>query len=355
MRADRPRLDSFALTLRGPRVVFGEGVALTELARETDALGASRVLVLGSEREQRERADVLAGLGTRLVGRFTNVRRHVPRLVADAATELALNSAADCLLSIGGGSAVGTAKAVALSTGLPIVAIPTTYAGSEVTPIYGITDEATKRTGRSEVVLPKTVLLDPTLTWSLPGDLTRYSAVNALAHCVSGMFATDRSPITDALAAEGATRLARGLRSLADDGKSTAARADLTLGAYFAGTVLAHAGTSAHHAICHIVGGAFDLPHAQTHAAILPAAAAFLQERDPTAGARLATALKSATLANGLSELLARVGASARLRDIGLDATDLPHAVKLLVGDEAHHGVAGLRRDRAEQLLRQAW
>ena len=235
------------------------------------------------------------------------------------------------------------------------MAVPTTYAGSDFTPIYGITDDSVKRTGRSDRVLPRTVILDPTLAWDLPLDITRVSAVNALAHCVSGVFAAGRSPVTDPLAVEGARLIAHGLRGVTTPTGGAAARADLAQGAYLAGTVLAHAGGSAHHTICHILGGAFDLAHAETHASVLPASSAFLQELDPRAARRLAIALESTDLAAAIAELLAQVGVTVRLRDIGLSETDLPKAADLLTGGKPSTGVSGMNLERASALLVAAW
>jgi maleylacetate reductase len=348
-------LDRFTVTLRGPRVVYGEGVAETELAAELDKLAANRILVLGSARELRARADMLKRITDRIVGVFPDVRRHVPVATARAAISDARAGQADCLLSIGGGSAVGTAKAVALETGLPILSVPTTYAGSDFTPIYGITDESGKHTGRSDRVLPRTVLLDPTLTWDLPLDITRVSAVNALAHCVSGAFAAGRNPVSDLLAVDGVRLIARGLRGVCAPSGGTAARSDLARGAHLAGTVLAHAGGSAHHAICHLLGGAFDLPHAETHTSVLPASSAFLQEHKPRAAERLASALDSNDLATGIAELLAETGASVRLRTIGLSASDVPWATDLLSGGGPVPGVPGMDFKQASALLAAVW
>lgn len=342
--------ERFAVTLRGPRVVYGAGAARTELEDELTALAVRHVLVVASEREYGARRDLLAPLGDWVVGHFADVRRHVPRTVADAATALYYEAGADCLLSIGGGSATGTAKAVALSTCAPIVALPTTYAGSELTSVYGLTDERGKHTGSSDRVLPRTVLLDPELSADLPLAIARPSAVNALAHCVSGTFSARRSPVTDTLALEGVRLLTAGLRALAADPGDGAARATLTRGGYLAGTVLAHAGGSAHHTICHVLGGRFDLPHAETHTAVLPASCRFLQERDPRPAQRLAAALGAADLATGIGELLHETGAAVRLRDAGLAAADLPRAAGLLA-----EGVDGLDADRAAQLLAEAW
>ena len=352
--ADRG-LDRFTLTLHGPRVVYGEGVAESELAAELNLLEASRVLVFGSRRELEARTELVKKVGDCVVGEFSDVRRHVPLASAKAATIRARDLKVDCLLSIGGGSAVGTAKAVALETGLRILAVPTTYAGSDYTPVYGITDDSVKRTGRSERVLPRTVVLDPTLARNLPLDVARASAVNALAHCVSGVFATGHSPVTDVLAASGARLVARGLRGVGTSVGGESARADLARGAYLAGTVLAHAGGSAHHTICHILGGAFDLPHAETHTSVLTASLAFLQELDPAAAHRMALALGSADLAAGVAELLAGVGATVRLRDIGLLQTDLQRAANLLCGNGPNTGVPNMDHARASALLVAAW
>lgn len=355
MNSDDARMQRFTVSLRGPRTVYGQGVAASELSTELNLLGASRVVLFASERERKAREAVIEPILGRTVGHVSNVRRHVPVAVAREATDLARRLEADCLVSLGGGSTVGTAKAVALETGLPIIALPTTYAGSDFTPVYGLSDGGAKRTGRSDLVLPRTVLLDPTLTWTLPLDLTKYSAINALAHCVSGVFADGRSPITDLLAAEGARLLARGLRDVADSAEDRAAQACLTQGSYLAGTVLAHAGTSAHHTICHILGGAFDLPHAETHAAVLPAATAFLQEQQPGSAEPLMLALGGPDLAATLAGLFAEVGAAPRLRDLGLAHVDVQRATELLTDRGLHGDIPGLSEARASQLLAEAW
>ncbi|MCG7207432.1 iron-containing alcohol dehydrogenase [Streptomyces arenae] len=355
MNAAENPVGRYTLTLSGPRVVFGAGVAEKGLVEELDRLQARRVLLVASPRERKARDSMLERIADRVVGHVAEVWRHVPRANAQSATALAQELDADCLLSIGGGSAVGTAKAVALETGLPILALPTTYAGSELTPIYGITDRGIKRTGRSDRVLPRTVLLDPVLSSDLPQDITRFSAVNALAHCASAVFASGHGPVTDLLAAGGVRLLASGLRRINTDPADSGARADLAQGAHLAGTVLAHAGTSAHHTVCHILGGAFDLPHAETHAAILPPALAFLQEGAPERAAVLGQALGATDAAAAMKALLAEVGATVRLRDIGLPEVRLVQAEQLLSGDGTASGVPGMDRAHAARLLEEAW
>jgi alcohol dehydrogenase class IV len=345
----------YTLTLRGPRVIYGAGVAQADLAAELGRLGARRVLLVASPRERQARGGLLQPVTSRIIGHVADVRRHVPTDSARAATALARQAGADCLLSIGGGSATGTAKVVALETGLPIVALPTTYAGSEMTPVYGITDDGVKRTGRSDRVLPRTVLIDPALTATLPVPIARFSAVNALAHCAGGMFAAGRSPVTDLLAAGGVRLIACGLQRIGADPADAVARADLAQGAHLAGTVLAHAGASVHHTICHILGGAFNLPHAETHAAVLPPALAFLQESCPQRAAVLGKALGAADPATAVGTLLAEAGAAVRLRDIGLAEADLEQAASLLSGSGVSPGVPGMDAARASGLLREAW
>ncbi|MFE7445133.1 iron-containing alcohol dehydrogenase [Streptomyces chartreusis] len=350
MNAVEPLQPAYTLTLRGPRVVYGTGVVHTELAAELNRLEAHRVLLVASPREQRARSGPLGQIADRIAGHVTDVRRHVPVDAVTSAITAARETGADCLLSIGGGSAVGTAKAVALETGLPIVALPTTYAGSELTPIYGLTDGGVKRTGRSERVLPRTVLLDPGLTADLPMDITRFSAVNALAHCLGGVFATDRSPVTDLLATRGARLLSDGLRLIRTRAAEPTAREYLTQGAHLAGTVLAHAGASLHHTLCHIIGGAFNLPHAQTHAAILPPALALLTEHHPDRAALLDDMPGGQDPASATKALLVEADAAVRLRDIGLAESDLPNATALL-----SNALTGMDGERAAQLLREAW
>jgi maleylacetate reductase len=344
------RHHGYTLELRGPRVVHGVGVARAQLGAELDLLGVRRVLLVASSRERNVRIDLLEPVRDRIVGHVDGVRRHVPVASARDAGRRAREWEADCLLSIGGGSAVGTAKAVALETGLPIIALPTTYAGSEMTPIHGTTSDGVKRTGRSDRVLPRTVLLDPALSADLPLDLTRFSAVNALAHCAGGVFAAGRGPVTDLLAAGGVALLIAGLGRVVIEPTDLVARGDLTRGAHLAGTVLAHAGTSMHHTVCHILGGAFDLPHADTHAAVLPPALRFLQEPHPRCAAVLADVLGAADVAGAVRDRLADVGATVRLREIGLPASGLARATRLLVD-----GVPAMTQAHAARLLEEAW
>jgi alcohol dehydrogenase class IV len=317
------------------RIVFGPGVSRKRLAAEVDRLGADRVLLVATEQE-RPLAEELAGpLGDRVVGVFTGVRPHVPVRAAEAARETARRLHADCLLSIGGGSTTGTAKAVALETKLPIVAVPTTYAGSEVTPVWGMTEAQRKTTGNSLDVLPKVVVYDPELTFSLPPFITGPSAMNAMAHCVEAFYASGANPITSLAAEEGIRALARGVPVAVKSPDDLEGRSETLYGAYLAGAAFAVAGSGLHHKICHVLGGAYDLPHADMHTVVLPHAVAFNEQAIPEIMERIACALGEGLSAKGAStglyDLAEEIGAPTALKDIGMREENLDEAVGLIL------------------------
>ncbi|MDQ1506606.1 MAG: maleylacetate reductase, partial [Actinomycetota bacterium] len=228
------------------RVVFGVG-SLASVGEETERLGASRVLLIAGGHEKASADVVAAALGPRLAGRFEDVQPHVPLAVAETARAVARELRADALVSIGGGSATGLAKAVALDTGLPIVAVPTTYAGSEMTTVYGITSDTKKQTGRDPRVLPITVLYDPALTVTLSPGLSAASGMNALAHCVEATYAEGANPLRSAIAGEGIRALAAGLPLVVQAPDDLDARGEVLLGAWLAGIVIASGGIGIHH------------------------------------------------------------------------------------------------------------
>jgi alcohol dehydrogenase class IV len=335
------------------RVTFGPGSARTELLGEIDVLGARRVLVVAAEAELDLARDLTRPFADRVTAWFTAVRPHVPVEVAAAARREA--TGADLLLCVGGGSTTGTAKAVALTTGLPIVAVPTTYAGSEVTPVWGLTEGSRKTTGTDARVLPRTVVYDPDLTATLPVGLSVASGLNAVAHCVEAFWAPRRNPVSSAVAEDGIRHLAAGLPAVAADPTDASARADLLLGAYLAGSAFAVAGSGMHHKICHVLGGAFDLPHAQTHAIVLPHVLAYNAPCAPAAAARIAGALGRPDAVRGLHDLGRRLGVPSGLRELGMREADVDAVfgdVLALVPDDNPRAVdrAGLR-----VLLHAAW
>jgi alcohol dehydrogenase class IV len=344
---------SFVYNGQPGRVVFGAG-SLAHLGREIDALGARKALVLSTP-EQRASADRVAQmLGPRAAGVFAGAVMHVPIETAREAREVARKLGADCAVAIGGGSTTGLGKAIALDSGLPILAIPTTYAGSEMTPIYGITEGGLKKTGKDARVLPRTVIYDPELTLSLPADLSVTSGINAIAHAAEGLYAVDANPIMDLMAQEGIAALGRALPVIAQKPGHVEARGDALYGAWLCGTVLGNVGMALHHKLCHTLGGSFNLPHAQTHTIVLPHALAYNAAAAPRAMERIANALGGRSAAQAVFDLANDNGAPVALRDIGMKAADLDRACEIAMQNQ-YPNPRPLERNAIRQLLQDAF
>ncbi|WP_031469034.1 maleylacetate reductase [Sciscionella sediminilitoris] len=308
------------------RVVFGPG-RLTDLAAEAARLDLHRLLVLSTP-DQRDLAERAADLlGPLAAGVFSGARMHVPADTAAAARDHARRIGADGCVAVGGGSTIGLGKAIALDAGLPVIAVPTTYSGSEMTPIWGITEAGRKRTGRDRAVLPRTVLYDPDLTTGLPAPLSGTSGINAIAHAVEALYAPDTSPIIELFAEEGIRCLAAALPIIAVDPTDRDARSQALRGSWLCGACLGATTMSLHHKLCHVLGGTFELPHAPTHAVMLPHVAAFNLPATPTAHAALCRALDTADPAHALADLGIAVGAPCSLAELGLRDTDLPEVI----------------------------
>jgi maleylacetate reductase len=349
-------MTEFAFTSHAQRVVFGAG-ALNRLEAEVDLLGARRALILATP-EQRQDADrVAAILGVRVAGVFDGAVMHVPVEVAREARELARRLDADCAVAIGGGSTTGLGKAIALESDFPILAIPTTYAGSEMTPIYGITEAGLKKTGRDYRVMPKTVIYDPELTYSLPVSLSVSSAINAIAHAAEGLYALDANPITDLMAVEGLAAIGRALPLLThsdDPSKVHRARADALYGAWLCGSVLGAVAMSLHHKLCHTLGGSFNLPHAETHTIILPHALAYNATSASAAMERIARALDGISAPQAVYDLAKTSGARLALKDVGMKATDLDKACAIAMQNQ-YPNPRPLDKTAIRQLLQDAY
>ncbi|SCK39001.1 Alcohol dehydrogenase, class IV [Variovorax sp. HW608] len=346
----------FVYTSHPQRVVFGAG-SLRHLAREIDALGAKRALVLSTP-EQRGQAERVADmLGAHAAGVFDRAVMHVPIETAREAREVARRLGADCAVAIGGGSTTGLGKAIALDSGLPILAIPTTYAGSEMTPIYGLTEAGLKKTGKDPRVLPRTVIYDPELSRSLPVGLSVTSGINAIAHAAEGLYAQDSNPVMDLMAEEGIAAIARALPLIRRQPDDIEARADALYGAWLCGTVLGSVGMALHHKLCHTLGGSFNLPHAEVHTVVLPHAIAFNAEAAPRAMARIAKALGAAAAPAGLQALARDNGAPIALKDIGMKAEDLDRAADIAVGNPYWNPrpFGAAERDAIRALLQRAF
>ncbi|MCL6732163.1 maleylacetate reductase [Streptomyces neyagawaensis] len=308
------------------RVVFGPG-SLRQLPQEADRLGLRRLLVL-STRGQRSLAEHAATvLGDACAGLFTEARMHVPVTVAEAARAAAREAGADGCLAIGGGSTIGLGKAIALTSGLPVISVPTTYAGSEMTAVWGLTENGRKRTGRDRAALPRSVVYDPELTVGLPVDVSVTSGFNAIAHAVEALYAPDASPIVSLMAEEGVRSLAASLPLIAADPGDTAARTDALRGAWLCGACLGATTMSLHHKLCHILGGTFDLPHAATHTVLLPYVAAFNLPAAPAADRALRRALATDDVPKHLAHAFAGLGVPRSLAELGLGERDIDEII----------------------------
>jgi alcohol dehydrogenase class IV len=323
-------MNSFIYTANPSRVVFGRGV-LQHLGREIAALGAKRALVLCTPEQTDVAERVVELLGERAAGLFPRAVMHVPMETAREARAQARRLGADCAVAVGGGSTTGLGKAIALDSGLPILAIPTTYAGSEMTPIYGLTEAGIKKTGRDARVLPRTVIYDPELSVTLPLAMTVTSGLNAIAHAAEGLYAHDGNPIIGLMAEEGIRALSAALPELARDARDLGARGDALYGAWLCGTVLGAVTMGLHHKLCHTLGGSFNLPHAEVHTVILPHALAYNAAHAPEAMARIARALGTADAAQGVFDLATSHGAPTSLRAIGMPNAGLDRAADLAV------------------------
>ena len=345
---------SFTYQALPMRVVFGAG-ALAKLPDEVQALGLTRVLVLCSPEQEDTGRTVAAALGDRAAGVLPEARMHVPIEVATRARDLARELGADGCVAVGGGSAVGLGKAIALEHGLPVIAVPTTYAGSEMTPVWGLTEGGQKRTGRDIRVLPKSVLYDPEMTLTLPAQMSATSGMNAIAHAVEGLYAPDASPIISLMAEEGTRALVSALPQVVADGRDLGARGEAQYGAWLCGAVLAATTMSLHHKLCHTLGGTLDLPHAQTHTVVLPHALAYNQPAVPGAVAALSRALGGVPdPARELWELAGRLGAPRSLAELGMQEADIPRIAELAVANP-YANPRPVTNDGIMSLLRAAW
>jgi maleylacetate reductase len=344
---------AFVYSAQPSRVVFGAG-ALDRLGEEIVRLGATRALVLATPEQRASAEDIAQRLGSRAAGVFAQAVMHVPIETAEAARAAAKTLRADCCVAIGGGSTIGLGKAIALTSELPIVAIPTTFAGSEMTPIYGITAQGQKKTGRDARVLPRIVIYDPVLTLSLPAKIAGPSGMNAIAHCVEALYAQDANPIASLMAEEGIRTIAANLPTVVRDASDLEARGEALYGAWLAGTCLGQVGMALHHKLCHTLGGTFNLPHAETHTVVLPHAVAYNLEAAPEAMRRIARALGTGDPAGALFDLAAKIGAPLALKELGMKADSLDLAARLAT-ENPYYNPRSIELPAIRTLLQNAW
>ena len=335
------------------RVCFGSGEAAANLRQEIAGLRAGKVMLIASKSGMGTADEIAAGLPVAL--RHDEVVMHVPVEVAGRARAAAAANGIDALVSVGGGSATGLAKAVAMTTGLPVIAVPTTYAGSEATPVWGLTEGARKTTGTDLRVLPKVIVYDAALTTSLPVGLSVASGLNALAHCVDAMWGPAADPIDAALAAEGIRSLAAGLPQVVAEPAGLGGRERTLYAAYLSAAAFASAGSGLHHKICHVLGGKYNLPHAQTHATVLPYVLAFNGPAAPDAERRIAAAFGSATALGGLQALKRQLGAPRALRDYGFSEDSVADAAEAILPSVPPSNPRPVTAADLRALLRAAW
>ena len=344
---------SFIYQASPTRVVFEPG-GVARLETEAARLDLDRVLVLSTP-EQTHHADRAASaLGARLAATFAGAAMHTPVEVTSEALAVARKIQADGLVAIGGGSAIGLAKALALRTDLPQIVVPTTYAGSEATPILGQTAQGRKTTLRSPKVLPRTIVYDIDLTLGMPAHLSVVSGMNAMAHAVEALYARDGNPVTAMLAEQGIAALARALPVIAADTRNVGARSDALFGAWACGNCLGTVGMALHHKLCHTLGGSFDLPHAETHTVILPHVAAFNALSAPQALRRVARALGVDKAGAGLFDLAQSLGAPTSLKQLGMPQDGLDKAADLALANP-YWNPRPLERSAIRALLDDAW
>ena len=335
------------------RVLFGSGDAVPNVAREVQRLGSTAVMVIASSTEQAITERLSAEIPVAL--RYSDIVMHVPVEVADRARVAAADHGIDLLLCVGGGSTTGLAKAIALTTGLPIIAVPTTYAGSEATNVWGLTDGGTKTTGIDARVLPRAIVYDAALTVSLPVPMSVASGLNALAHCVDSMWAPRTDPIDQAIATEGIRALRRGLPAVVAEPTGLDGREQTLYGAYLSAVAFASAGSGLHHKICHVLGGKYNLPHAQTHAIVLPHVLALNAPAAPEAERRMAEAFDADRAIDGLQALRTRLDAPRALRDWGFRREDIPEAAIAILPAVPANNPTPVTTDTLQRLLLAAW
>jgi maleylacetate reductase len=309
------------------RVVFGAGAA-SKLAAEVAALGVKRALLISTPGRAKMMREVAKGL--EVAGVFDQAVMHTPVALVEAARRQAAEVKADCCVVVGGGSTIGFGKAIALTAGLPIIAVPTTYSGSEMTTIWGVSESGAKKTGRDPKVLPKVVIYDPELTLDLPPAISAASGINAMAHCAEALYAHDGNPIVSIMAEEGIRALAVSLPIVVKNPKDLEARTSALYGAWLAGSTIATTSVALHHKLCHVLGG-LGLPHAETHSIVLPHALRYNAAAAPEAMRKIRRALGGTDVPTAVWELEQRLGLPMKLADVGMKEADIEKAARIAV------------------------
>jgi maleylacetate reductase len=343
----------FVYEVMPSRVVFGAG-ALARVPEEVERLGIGRAMIVTGGSQRRAAEELVSRLGERAAGITDRVKQHVPLEIAEAGREEARRLGADGLVAIGGGTPIGLAKAITLELGLPILVVPTTFAGSEMTQVVGITEGGVKRTRKDSRILPKTVVYDPELLLPLPPRVAGPSGMNAMAHAVEALWSEQANPLSDAIAEEAIRALARSLPRIAEAPDDLEARSGALLGAWLASACLGSTGMAIHHKLAHVLGGSFDLPHADTHTVLLPYTTAYNRDAAPEAMRRIARALDHHEAATGIAALIRTIAAPAALSELGLTESVLDRATEIAL-ETPFYNPASVTRDGVRALLDDAF
>ncbi|CAI4217656.1 unnamed protein product [Parascedosporium putredinis] len=348
-------MEAFEYAANRSKVLFGSGT-IAKLPNILASRGLSRPLLLSTPQQLDQAQQVQKLLSGEAAGIFSEATMHTPVEVTDRAVEFAKSTKADSLVSIGGGSTIGLGKAIGIRTGLYHITIPTTYAGSEVTPILGETSDGLKTTRSDPSILPDAVIYDVDLTMTLPVGLSAYSGINAIAHAVEALYAQNTNPIIKMFAQEGVRSLAAALPEISKDPASQAARSSALYGAWLCGVCLGSVGMSIHHKLCHTLGGSFNLPHAETHTIVLPHALSYNASQVPHDMQRIASALGDdrGDAISGLNALLDKLPVKRGLRELGMREEDIDKAADIAM-TKAYWNPRPTERDAIRELLRRAW
>ena len=383
-------MDEFRYVSYNQEVIFGTG-SLERLRELADTLGRQRFMLCANHslRLNGHIASIENALGKRLVAIYDRVQPHVQDVQLDAVLALAIEKKVDVFIGMGGGSPIGMAKAAAAAlekeyagsagsndnqTIVPVVAIPTTYAGSEMTPVYGVThtneNPPRKVTTNDPNHIPKLVIYDPNLTLNLPPEMTASTGINALAHCIEALYSVKRNPLSTLAATSAVYYIFDSLLRCYTNGGDSAARRDMFLASHLAGLSLASVTMGLHHGLCHVLGGAANVPHGIANSIILPHAIRFNAEA--TATYLLPAAEAMGIPINGISptvvveamvqrifHLIAQMNLPQRLHDAGVDLkeSDLPRLASIAFQNRTVQNNPKPITDvsQLEELLREAW
>ncbi len=344
--------DSFQILPQSAKVLFGAKTRRA-LAAELSEAGVTRVLVLTTPRQVELGQAIGAELDQGFAGLFSGATMHTPVSVTQDAMNVVRQQGADCVLSVGGGSTIGLGKALSARSGVFHAALPTTYAGSEMTPILGETEDGVKTTRTDPNLRPSLVVYDPELTYRLPVAMSVTSAINAMAHAIEALYAQNGNPVVDLLAIEGIRALVTALPTIATQPEATEARAAALYGAWLCGTCLGNTSMALHHKLCHTLGGSFNLPHAQTHTVVLPHVLAFNAPKIPGVVEKLQPILGTDP-ARGLFDLAKGLDAPTALQDLGLAQADIARATQLALAKQ-YPNPRPVEPDAIAALLQRAW